>query len=195
MHRRGLKPVVFVELSGPLVECMHEQRSHPSVLGYGHCAVNSVPQQRCSQMLSLHPAVDREPGEYHDRNRIGHVASYAACCQLVRNGAGCHSVVAADATVLIGDDKGTARPASLVGQCPALEPVIEHGLAALEVIQSMRSRQGLRWTELQAQAFANFLPQRALTAMRRSSPGLRAGGASSSLLNCRNFPASNLKNT
>ena len=69
------------------------------------------------------------------------------------------------------------------------------GLAALEVIQPVRSRQGLRWTELQAQAFADFLPQGALTAMRRSSPGLRVGGASSSLVNCRNFSASNLKNT
>lgn len=33
------------------------------------------------------------------------------CCQPVRYGAGCHGVVAADATVLIGDDKGAARPA------------------------------------------------------------------------------------
>ena len=110
MRRRGLKPVVLVELFGLLVECMHEQRSHPCVLRYGHCAINSVLQQRRSQMLSLRPAVDREPGEHHDRNRIRHVASNAACCQLVRNGAGCHGVVAADATVLIGDDKRAARP-------------------------------------------------------------------------------------
>ena len=137
MRRRGLKPVVLVELSGALVECMHEQRSHPGVLRYGHCAIDSVPQQRRSQILSVRPAVDREPGKHHDRKRIRHVAASAARCQLVRNGAGCHGVVATDASVLIGDDKGTTRAARLVGQCPALEPVIEHGLAALEVIQSM----------------------------------------------------------
>lgn len=87
-----------VELFGALVERMHEQGSHPRVLRYGHCAIDSVLQQRRSQMLSLHPAIDREPGEHHDRNRIRHVASYAACCQPARNGAGFHGIVAADAT-------------------------------------------------------------------------------------------------
>ena len=111
MRRRGLKPVVLVELSGPLVERMHQQGSHPRVLRYGHCAIDSVLQQRCSQMLSLRPAVDREPGKHHDRNRIRHVAANAAGCQLVRYGAGRYGVVAADVTVLIGDDKGTACPA------------------------------------------------------------------------------------
>jgi hypothetical protein len=56
---------------------------------------------------------------------------------LVRNGAGRHGVVNADVAALVGDDEAAARTASLVGQCPALEPVVEHGLAALEVIQSM----------------------------------------------------------
>ena len=65
MRRRGLKPVVLIELFGAIVERMHEQGSHPGVLRYGHCAVDSVLQQRCSQMLSLHPAVDRESGENH----------------------------------------------------------------------------------------------------------------------------------
>ena len=111
MRRRGLKPVVLVELFGLLVERMHEQGSHPRVLRYGHCTIDGILQQGRSQMQSLHAAVDREAGEHHDRNRIRHVASYAACCQLVRYGAGCHGVVAADVTVLIGDDKGAARPA------------------------------------------------------------------------------------
>ena len=111
MRRRRLKPVVLVELFRPLVERMHEQGSYPRVLRYGHCAIDGVLQQGRSQMQSLHPAVDREPGEHHDRNRIWHVAPYAACRQLVRYGAGRHGVVAADATVLIGDDKGAARPA------------------------------------------------------------------------------------
>ena len=110
MRRRGLKPVVFVELFGLFVKGMHEKGSHAGVLRYGHCAIDGVLQQRRSQMLPLRPAIDREPGENHDRNRIRHVASHAARCQLVRNGASCHGVVAADKTVLIGDDKGAARP-------------------------------------------------------------------------------------
>lgn len=45
MRRRGLKPVVFVEPFGLLVECMHEQGSHPRILRNGHCAIDSVLQQ------------------------------------------------------------------------------------------------------------------------------------------------------
>jgi hypothetical protein len=195
MGRRGLKPVVLVELPGLLMKGMHEKSSYARVLRYGQHAIGRVLEQGGAQVQSLRPAIDREPGKNHDRDRIGHVASHAARCELVRNGAGRHGVVTADMAALVGDHEGAARTASLVGQCPALEPVIEHGLAALEIIQSMCSRQGLRRTELQAQAFADFLPQGALTAMRRSSPGLRVDGASSSLVNCRNFSASNLKNT
>ena len=195
MGWRGLKPVVLVELSGLLVKGMHEQGSDARVLRYGHRAIDRVLKQGCAQVQSLRPEIDREPGENHDRNRIRHVASHAARCELVQNGAGRHRVVTTDVAVLVGDDEGAARTAGLVGQCPALEPVIEHGLAAREIIRSMCSRQGLRRTELQAQAFADFLLQGALTVMRRSRPGLRAGGASSSLVNWRNFSASSLKNT
>ena len=111
MRRRGLKPVVLVELLGLLVKGVHEKGSHASVLRYGHRAIDSVLQQRSSQMLSLRPAIDREPRENHDRNRIRHVASRAARCEWVRNSAGCHGLVAADAAALIGDDKGAARAA------------------------------------------------------------------------------------
>ena len=145
--------------------------------------------------MSLRPTIDRESGEDHDRNGIRHVASHAACCKLVRNRAGGHGVIAADKSVLIGYDKSAAGAARLVSQCPALEPVIEHSLATVEVVQPMRSSEGLRRSEVQSQPFADFLLQGVLTVMRRSSPGLCVGGASSRLVNWRNFPASNLKNT
>ncbi len=111
MRRRGLKPVVLVELPGLLVKGMHEKGSDARVLRYGHRAIDRVLEQGGAHMQSLRPSIDREPGKHHDRNRIWHVAANATCCQLVRDGAGCHGVVAADATALIGHDKGTARPA------------------------------------------------------------------------------------
>ena len=111
MRRRGLKPAVRVELFGVLMERMHEQRSDPGVLRKGHCAIDGILKQRCAQMLSLRPAVDREPAKHQDRNRIRQVAANAAGCQLVRNGACRHGVVATNPTVLIGNDKGAARPA------------------------------------------------------------------------------------
>jgi len=137
MRRRGLKPIVLIELPGLLVKGMHEKGSDSRVLRYGQRAIDRVLEQGGAQVQSLRPAIDREPGENHDRNRIRHVASHDARRELVRNGAGRHGVVAADVAVIVGDHKGAARTASLVGQCPALEPVIEHGLSALEVIQSM----------------------------------------------------------
>src|SRR6267154_4422366 len=145
-------------------------------------------------MESLRPTVDRQSAEHHDRNGIRHIASYAACCQLMRNGASCHGVVAAHATTLIGHDEGATRTACLVDQRPALEPLIERRFAAIELIQWMRRRQGLRRPELQLQALVDFLPQGALTAIRRSRPTFGAAGASSSLLNCRNLSALRLKN-
>src|SRR6267378_3493630 len=111
MRRRRLTPVVLVELSGPLVECMYEQGPHPRVLRYCHCAIDGVPQQGRPQMESLRSAVDRQPGEHHDRNRIRHIATYAACCELMRDGAGRHGVVATHATALIGHDEGATRTA------------------------------------------------------------------------------------
>ena len=47
----------------------------------------------------------------------------------------CQGVVAADAAPFIGDDKGSACTACMIGKRPALELFIEHGLAALEVIR------------------------------------------------------------
>ena len=102
---------MLVELPGLLVKGMHEKGSYAGVLRYGHRAIDCVLEQGGAHVQSLRPAIDREPGKHHDRNRIGHVAANAARCQLVRNGTGCHRVVATDATVLVGDDKGTARPA------------------------------------------------------------------------------------
>lgn len=137
MRRRGLKPVVLIELPGLLVKGMHEHGSDARILRYGHRAIDRVLEQGGAQVQSLRPAIDRKAGQNHDRNRIRHVPSNATRCESVRNGAGRHGVVTADVAVLVGDDEAAARTAGLVGQCPALKPLIEHGLAAREVIQLM----------------------------------------------------------
>ena len=111
MRRRGLKPVVLVELPGLLVKGMHEKGSDARVLRYGHRAIDRILEQGAAQVQSLRPAINREPGENHDRNRIRHVASHAARCELVRNGAGRHGVVTTDMAALVGDNEGAARTA------------------------------------------------------------------------------------
>ena len=102
---------MLVELPGLLVKGMHEKGSDARVPRYGHRATDRVLEQGCAQVQSLRPAIDREPGENHDRNRIGHVASHATGCELVRNSAGRHGVVTADVAALVGDDEGAARTA------------------------------------------------------------------------------------
>ena len=150
-------------------------------------------------MESLRPAVDRQPGEHHDRNRIRHIATYAACCELMRDGE-VPPLERSGELVRLGVEleaeprQEPVRVLRLV-KLDSDPPVVEHGLAAVEVIQSVRGRQGLRRPDLQVQAFTDFLPQGAFTAMRRSRPGFWAGGASSSFVNCRNLSASRLKNT
>lgn len=108
MHRRGLKPVVLVELPGLLVKGMHEKGSDARVLRYGHSAIDRILEQGGAQVQSLRPAIDCEPGENHDRNRIWHVASHAARCEWVRNGAGRHGVVSVDAAALVGEHERAA---------------------------------------------------------------------------------------
>ena len=83
MRRGRLKAIVLVELPGPFVKGVHEQGSDSGVLGYGHGAIDGVLQQRRPKMLPLRPAIDCEPGEDHDRYRIGHVATRAARCEPV----------------------------------------------------------------------------------------------------------------
>ena len=68
----------------------------------------------------MRPAVDREPGEHHDRNTVRHVASNAASTKLMGDSTCPHGVITANATVLIGDDKCAARAAELVDQSSAL---------------------------------------------------------------------------
>ena len=111
MRRRGLKPVVLVELPGLLVKGMHEQGSDARVLRYGQRAIDRVLEKGGAQMQSLRPAIDRKPGKNHHRNRIRQVASYAARCESVRNGAGGDGVVTADVAALVGDDEAAARTA------------------------------------------------------------------------------------
>ncbi len=108
MRRRGLKPVVFVELPGLLVKGMHKKGSDARVLRYGNRAIDRVLEQGGAQVQPLRFAIDREPGENHDRNRIRYVASHAARCELVGNGAGRHGVVTMDAASLVGDNEGAA---------------------------------------------------------------------------------------
>ena len=42
MHRRRLKPIVFVKLPGPLVKRMHEYGSYPRVARHGYRAIDSI---------------------------------------------------------------------------------------------------------------------------------------------------------
>ena len=79
---------MFVEPPGLLVKGVYEKGSDARVLRYRQRAIDSVLELGDAQVQSMRPANDREPGESHDGNRIRHVASYAARCELVRNGPG-----------------------------------------------------------------------------------------------------------
>lgn len=162
---------------------MRKQRSHTGVLRDTDCAIDGVLEEGRTETTPLHAAINRKPGKNHHWNGIGHVAANAGSCQLVRDGTSRHRVVGTHTAVLISDDKGSARAADLVCHGPAFEPVIQFSLAALKIFQAVRHCQRHWWAEWQAQAFADFLPQGALTAISRSNPGFRTGGASSSLVN------------
>lgn len=172
MQRRRVKPVVLVELLGALVQGMYKERSHASVLRDCDCAIDGVLQQGRAETLPLHVAIDCEPGKYHHRHGVGHVPTNTGGRELMRDGTRRHRVVSTDTSVVIDDDKGPDRTAGLIGQGPAFEPGIEFGFATVKGIQAVRCCQRLGWPKWQAQAFADFLPHGALTAISRSRPGL-----------------------
>jgi hypothetical protein len=127
------------------------------------------------------------------RDRVGHVAPHAAGCLLVGDRTCGHGVIAADAAILIGDDKCAADAAELIARYAVFEPVIEAGFAALEQIELVLRSQRL-W-RAQLQVHAAFVSQGALTAIRRSSPGLAFTGASSRSVNALKRSLSSAKKT
>lgn len=190
---RLLKTVMLVKLLGTVVQRMDEQGSDASILRNGHSPIDGVLKQCGAELDALGTVVNGESAQNHHRHRVWHVASYAAGCRLVCNRTCGHCVITIDTTVLIRDYEGAARAAQVVGPCPALEPFIEAGFPASEFVQDVVGSEWLRCAQLQAHV-ASVL-QGALTAMRRSSPGLGQGGASSMAVNCLNLSASRLKKT
>lgn len=191
--RRFLKAVVLVKLPCAVVECMDEQGAHARVLRHHHGSIHRVLKQGGAKLDALCAMVNREPCQHHHRNRIWHVSAHATRRHRVRYRACRHRVVAENASARIRDDEAAAGPAQLVGKGSAPEPFVEAGLPAGKFIQEMHRREGLRCAQLQAHAASP--DQGAFTAIRRSSPGLGPGGASSRAVNCLNLSASRLKKT
>ncbi len=137
--------------------------------------------------------VDGKAAKHQYRYGVRHVSSHPACGYLVRDGTSGQRVVAEYAAILIRDDESPAGATHLIGQGPVFEPNVEGGFTAGKFIQAMSGHQGIRRAEMPGHAFS--VSQGTVTAIRRSSPGLGDGGASSSALNLPNWSASRLKKT
>ena len=77
---------MLIELPGALVQRMNKQRPDPSVLCDGLHTSYCVLEQGSAKLDALSARIDREPRQYHDRHRIGHVASDRASGFLVCDG-------------------------------------------------------------------------------------------------------------
>jgi len=75
IRRRLLK----VELAAPglrsLVDGMHEENPNVRHLRGGQRSEHGVPEEMATDPLALGSDIDREAGEQHGRDRIGHVPS------------------------------------------------------------------------------------------------------------------------
>ena len=193
MLRRFLETIVLVEPLRTVVEGMNKQGTDTGVLRNGYGPVDGVLQQSGPKFDALDTMIDSQSRQNHHRDGVGHVPSHTARGHLVRDGPGRHRVVAADTAILICDDEGTAGTTQLVGQRPAFEPFVEAGFAASESIKRCRASSGCGALNRKVHVAPMF--QGTFTAMRRSSPGLGLGGASSIAMNCLNLSASRLKKT
>ena len=190
MRGRCLETVILVELASTIVECMYKHGSYPCVLRDQYTALQRIMKHRCTQFHPLSSCINCQTGQDHHWNRIRHVLASGPCCILVRNSSSGQSVIAHDLLLTGRDDERSAGTTDLVAQSATLEPLIELRFTAGERIDLVIWRQRLGSVQIHATAF-----QGALTASKRSSPGLGCTGASIMALNSRNLASSRLKNT
>jgi hypothetical protein len=68
-----------VELFCVVVQSMDQYSTDPGVLRDCACTTHGILQQSSTQLETLGTLVYGEPGQYHHRHRVWHVASDAAC--------------------------------------------------------------------------------------------------------------------
>ncbi len=173
--------MVRVKIPRPLMQCVHDQGANAGVRGDRLCAKYSVPKQGDTELYALGLAIDSQAGQHHDRHRIRHVPANRAGRFLMRDRAGRQGVVTEHALLIVGNDKSPGGSASLVGQCPPREPIVQGGFTAAELLEPVRFGESLRRREGEAHR------QGALTPIKRSRPGFSLGGASSMAVNSRNL--------
>lgn len=106
MRWRSLKPIVFVELPGSIIQRVDQQGSDPCVLRHGMGSADCVLQQGRAKMDSLGALIHGEARQHHDWHRVRHVAPDPAGGKLVGHGAGGHRAVAANTDLRIGRNEG-----------------------------------------------------------------------------------------
>lgn len=185
--------MVLVERFGVLVKRMHQQRPDTGVLRNHHSPLDSVLQQGRTELVALGLMVNRQSAKHQHWNGIGHIPTYRSGCHLARDCTRSQGVIAVNAAVLIHYHKRAAGCIQLIGHGAAYEPVVENRFATVKSIQKVDGGERFGCAELQIQALT--VSQGAVTAMRRSSPGLGLGGASSMAVNCSNLSLSRPKKT
>ena len=70
MHRRGLKPVVLVELLGLVAQGMDEKASYARILRNRYRATDGVLQQGSAQVHPLRSAIDRDQWRHEVGSRL-----------------------------------------------------------------------------------------------------------------------------
>jgi hypothetical protein len=85
-------------------------------------------------MHALGTAIHSESSQHQYRNGVRHIASHGACCHLMRDSARRHRIVAVYFAIAISHHECAASATQLIRRRPAFEPIIEHTLAALEII-------------------------------------------------------------
>lgn len=118
---------------------MYQQRAHAGIAG--HCArtLDGILKQGSTEFDALCSPINRQTPQYQHGNGIRHIAAHSTGCRLVGNGACSQRVVAHHLLALIGHDKYPARTGNLVGERPALEPIVQNGLARREIRDEMSS--------------------------------------------------------
>ena len=159
------------------MKCVNQHRSNARVLGHRHRSFHRVLTQCRTEMQPLCLAIDRQSSQHHHGYWVRHIAPNLSERRFVCNRTGCQGMEAPYPGIGFADHKRSTSARGLIAECATLEPFIKQLFSALEQVESMRSRQRLRWLQVHGQDRAFLLAQRGSIAIRRLSPVFGVGGA------------------
>lgn len=121
-----------IEVPGVFRNGVQDDAANTDDIGGLRDALRGVTKKGAAHALPLFVAVDRQPREYGDRDRIGYIPSKAAGSSIHCYDTGSQGIIA-DYLICLAEDVSARRAGDLIGPRPFSEPFVERGFAGAKI--------------------------------------------------------------